>query len=126
MEDLVRRPKPVLPDVEIYNGTDKAAYQTFCSKLQAKLMLNQATISSYHRCMWYAFSRLKGNAAAALAPWMDQYRNNLTAMQATLNSMYNQLNLMFLDQGWSEKALQELRNLCQGSRPFNELLADLN
>jgi phage portal protein BeeE len=40
--------------------------------------------------------------------------------------MYNQLNLMFLDWGWSKKALQELRNLHQGSRLFNELLADLN
>jgi hypothetical protein len=52
----------------MYNSTDKAVYQTFYSKLQAKLMLDQAAISSYHRCMWYAFSRLKGNATAALAP----------------------------------------------------------
>jgi hypothetical protein len=110
----------------MYDSTDKAVYQTFRSKLQAKLMLDQAAIGSYHGCMWYAFSRLKGNAAAALAPWMDQYGNNLTATQATLNSMYDQLDLMFLDRGRSEKALRELRNLHQGSRPFNELLADLN
>lgn len=76
--------------------------------------------------MWYAFSRLKGNAAAALAPWMDQYGNNPTATQATLNSMYDQLDLIFLDQGRSEKALRELRTLRQGNRPFSELLADLN
>jgi hypothetical protein len=34
-------------------------------------MLNQAAIGSYHRYMWYAFNRLKGNITAALAPWMD-------------------------------------------------------
>lgn len=51
VDNRVRRPKPVLPNVEMYNGINKAAYQTFYSKLWVKLMLDQAAISSYYGCI---------------------------------------------------------------------------
>jgi hypothetical protein len=71
IDDPVRRPKPILPDLECYDGVDKAAYNVFRAHLTTKLEIDHLALSSYYNCMWYAFTRLKDQAATAMSPWMD-------------------------------------------------------
>jgi hypothetical protein len=122
----MRRPKPILPDPDRYDGVDKAVYNVFRSNLLRKLEVDRLAFGSYYNCMWYAFARLKDQAATAMSPWMDQYAQNRAATGADLERMINQLDLMFRDRNRAEKAMEELRRLRQGNRPFGDVLADFN
>jgi hypothetical protein len=63
-----RRPHPKLPDPEPYDGTKRSLYPQFRSKLRAKLQVDALLIGNDYDQMWYAFSRLSGEAAAQILP----------------------------------------------------------
>ena len=62
-----KRPRPILPDPEQYDGEEMNAYPQFESKLQ----VDEAALGGPYERLWYAFGRLKGKAAQCLHPWIE-------------------------------------------------------
>ena len=56
-----KRPRPVLPDPETFNGTNRAMYQQFRTKLLAKLSVDREALGGPNERLWYAFGRLSGS-----------------------------------------------------------------
>jgi hypothetical protein len=122
-----RRPRPKLPDPEPYDGTKRSLYPQFRSKLRAKLQVDALSIGNDYDRMWYAFSRLSGEAAAQILPWMDKYASDASTLQENaLKDMMKQLDFNFLDRNLQEKAVHELATLKQANRSFSTFLAEFN
>lgn len=66
-------PRPILPDPDTFDGSDRALYPEFQSKLDAKLTLDQAALGSYCEMLWYAYYCLSDAAAGQILPWMKIY-----------------------------------------------------
>ena len=60
------RPHPILPDPDTFDGSDRALYPEFRSKLDAKLTLDQAALGSHREMLWYAYYHLSGAAAGQI------------------------------------------------------------
>jgi hypothetical protein len=124
MEAPSRRPRPVLPDPDMFDGEDKALYPQFKGKLAAKLSIDASAIGGTKELLWYGFSRLKGKAAARLLPWMTTFQNNTE--EFTMAQFWGQLDAAFLDRAREQKALDRLNVLRQGNRAFDDLLRELD
>ena len=119
------RPRPILPDPDTFDGSDRALYPEFRSKLDAKLTLDQAALGSHCEMLWYAYYRLSGAAAGQILPWMKIYAKldeSITKKQ--IDAFFDHLDFTFLDKSLQEKALQRLNTIRQGKRSFQELLAE--
>ena len=51
-----------------YDNTDKSLFLPFLAELQSKITVDGATIGSAYARVWYAFSRLRGDAASKVSP----------------------------------------------------------
>lgn len=58
-----KRPRPILLDLEQYDGEEMNAYPQFESKLYAKLQVDEAALGGPYERLWYAFDRLKRKMA---------------------------------------------------------------
>lgn len=63
------RPRPIHPDVELYNGENKNDYLSFELKLYTKFEIDQDTYPTETSKTAYAFSRLSGQASRRMLPW---------------------------------------------------------
>ena len=68
---IVKRPRPVLPDPELFDGSLRTQYPQFRAKLLAKLSSDSHALGGASQCLWYGFSRLSGSAATQFLPWMS-------------------------------------------------------
>ena len=66
-----KRPRPVLPDPETFDGINRAMYLQFKTKLLAKLSVDREALGGPNERLWYAFGRLSGSAAAQILPWIS-------------------------------------------------------
>ena len=120
-----KRPRPILPDPEQYDGEDMNAFPQFESKLYAKLQVDEAALGGPFERLWYAFGRLKGKAAQRLHPWMEtngKDRDRIT--DNTIREFFEQMRFFFADVHRRVKANERLHNLYQGKKPFNEYLGE--
>lgn len=124
LETPARKPRPVLPDPDPYDGEDLALYPQFRGKLAAKLQIDGPAIGGTQELLWYAFSRLEGKAAARLLPWMTTFKSDLSAF--TIPAFWEQLDAAFLDKAREQKALDRLNVLRQGTRTIDDLLRELD
>lgn len=120
-----KRPRPVLPDPEIFNGNQRTLYPQFRAKLKAKLSLDSSALGGASEWLWYAYSRLGGAAATQVLPWINIHTTDVPVTHSTVNDFFAHLDSVFLDKDLQEKALMELNRLHQGNRPFAELLTEL-
>ena len=122
-----QRPRHILPPLEKYDGINKALYPQFESQLQAKLVIDRDAIGGAFECVWYAFACLKDEAAAKVHPWMMVYASqNKVVNWATLDALFEHMQLLFQERERRQKALAKLNVLRQGNRPFGDLLGELN
>ena len=125
--DPLRRPRPKIGDIELYDNTDRSLYPQFISKLRAKLNIDKDAIGSAYDRIWYAFSRLTGSAAAQVLPWMDHYAGDMdTVTEQTLKDLLDHLDFNFKDRNLRERAVRALGNLKQANKPFATLLNEFN
>jgi hypothetical protein len=119
-----KRPRPILPDPEQYDGEEMNAYPQFESKLYAKLQVDEAALGGPYERLWYAFGRLKGKAAQRLHPWMDvngKDRDRIT--NNTIEEFFEQMRFFFADVHRRVKANERLHNLKE-KKSFNEYLGE--
>ena len=80
---------------------------------------------SPYNCVWYVFSRLEGQAANQILPWLDHYAHDPDVVdEDAVEFLFDQLDLAFRDQHVEERALRGLSLLEQGNRPFQAVLRD--
>lgn len=60
--------RSLLPNVNVYDGNDRATYPPFETSLEAKFKIDQGLFSSEEEKAWYAWSRLIGKAALQMQP----------------------------------------------------------
>ena len=104
-----------MPDPDIFDGSDRALYPEFRSKLDAKLTLDQAALGSHREMLWYAYYHLSGAAAGQILPWMKTYAKldeSITKKQ--IDAFFDHLDFTFLDKSLQKKALQRLNTIRQG------------
>ena len=118
------RQRPRLPDVEKYDGEDTSQYPQFEGLLRAKLAVDGEAIGGEGEQIWYGFSRLKDKAASRIYPWVETYQND--AAKFTKENFFKHLRIAFKDPAAQKKALLRLNSLQQGSRPFIELLQEVD
>lgn len=125
--DPLKRPRPKIGDIELYNNTDRSLYPQFISKLRAKLNIDKDAIGNAYDRTWYIFSRLTGSAAAQVLPWMDHYAGDMnTVTEQTLRSLLDHLDFTFKDRNLRERAVRALGNLKQANKPFSTLFNEFN
>lgn len=94
--DPLKRPRPKIGGIELYDNTDRSLYPRFISKLRAKLNINKDATGEAYVCIWYAFSRLTGPAVAQVLPWMDHYAGDTdTVIEQTLKNLLDHLDFNF-------------------------------
>lgn len=116
-------PKQRLPQVDKYDGTDKALYPQFEGQLKAKLSIDGLAIGGEAEQVWYGFSRLKDGAAGRIYPWMVYAQ---TTGQFTLDMLFRQMSEAFRDPHSQQKALTQLNKVKQKSTPLDEFLNSFN
>ena len=121
--DTPRRPRPRLPDVEKFDGSDKSLYPQFESQLEAKLQVDAASIGETTEQIWYSFSRLSGKAAARIHPWIATYKGT---PGFTVENFVAQLRTAFQDAALQEKAIDRLNTIRQADRPFDDFLSEFD
>ncbi|KAK9364306.1 hypothetical protein V1509DRAFT_185678, partial [Lipomyces kononenkoae] len=121
--NLLKRPRAKLPDADKFTAEDLSLFPQFLGKLQAKLEIDADAIGTGKDHVWYSFGRLEGKAAARIFPWMTAYKDT---PGFTLENLYKQLRTAFEDPALQDKALNRLNTLRQGTRPFGELLSELD
>lgn len=127
MTDPLKRPRPKIGDIELYNNTDRSLYPQFISKLRVKLNIDKDAIGNAYDCTWYTFSRLVGSAAAQILPWMDHYTGDVnTVTEQTLKNLLEHLDFNFKDCNLCERAVHALGNLKQANKHFATLLNKFN
>jgi hypothetical protein len=108
-----------------YDNTDKSLFLPFLAELQAKITVDGAAIGNAYARIWYAFSRLKGDARSKVFPWMRIHANDPTTVNdTTLVELYRHLNLQFENRQLVEQSNQELNRLRQGRTPFPEFASE--
>lgn len=122
-EQIPRKPRPVLPDPEPFDGEDLTLYPQFRAKLRAKLSVDASTFGGNFDKLWYGFSRLEGKAAARILPWMTTYEE--TTM-FNLPKFWDQLDSAFRDRAAKRKAIAKLNRLRQGKKSFDDLLRTMD
>ena len=65
-QPTVTCPRLILPDPDIFDGSDHALYPEFQSKLDAKLILDQTALGFYCEMLWYTYYHLSGAAAGQI------------------------------------------------------------
>ena len=108
-----------------YDNTDKSLFLPFLAELQAKINIDGAAIGSAYAQVWYAFSRLKGDARSKVFPWMRIHATDPRVVRdATLTEFYRHLSLQFENRQLVEQSNQELNRLRQGRTPFPEFASE--
>lgn len=122
-QDDVRRPKPSLPHTKEFDGTDLALYAQFRGLLEAKLRIDGKSIGGTEEQVWYGFGRLTGTAAKRVYPWITfaQQTNQLTVQK-----LFEQMDIAFLDPRTKAKAIAKLNKTKQGTVPFLEYLTEFD
>lgn len=119
-----KRPRPILPDPEQYDGEEINAYPQFESKLHAKLQVDKAALGGAYERLWYAFGRLKGKAAQRLHPWMEAHGKDTRVTETVIEEFFLQMRFFFADAHRRVKANERLHHLYQGKKEFNEYLGE--
>ncbi|QSZ32198.1 hypothetical protein DSL72_001769 [Monilinia vaccinii-corymbosi] len=65
------RPRHAMAHPTPFSGEDPTDYPQFLGNLEAKLNIDGAAIGNQYAMIWYAFSRLTGEAAKSMTPWME-------------------------------------------------------
>lgn len=120
---VAKKPKSVLPNIDLYNGEDKAMYPPWAMKLEAKLDIDGASIGGEKEKVWYGFGRLTDKAAAAVFPWVHMAKDTELF---TVEEFIAQLDSAFRDERMAEKALMGLHRLRQGSTYIQEHINKTN
>lgn len=108
-----------------YDNTDKSLFLPFLAELQAKIIVDGAAIGNAYARVWYAFSRLKGDARSKVFPWMRIHANDPTTVNdGTLTELYRYLNVQFEDRQLMEQSNQKLNRLRQGGTSFPEFASE--
>lgn len=123
-DGMGKKPKSVLPNVETYDGEDKAMYPPWAMKLQAKLEIDGASIGGERERVWYGFGRLTDKAATAVFPWITMAKDDPYIF--TVDEFVAQLDSAFRDERMAEKALMGLHKLRQGSMNIQEHINKVN
>jgi hypothetical protein len=118
-----QKPKHKLDPPGPFNGSDVALYPQFEGKLQAKWDVDGVAIGDEKEQIWYAFTQLKGEAAARIFPWIDAFKGTA---QFTKENLLSQLRIAFKDHATRDKAIAKLNVLRQGKRTFAELLSEFD
>lgn len=108
-----------------YDNTDKSLFLPFLAELQAKINIDGAAIGSAYAQVWYAFSRLKGDARSKVFPWMRIHATDPRVVRdTTLTEFYRHLSVQFENRQLVEQSNQELNRLRQGRTPFPEFASE--
>ena len=106
--DTLRQPMPMsssqrprFPDPEPFDGS-RHSYPVFKQKAKAKISMDSAIYGSECGQVNYLFSRLSGNAAKTVLPWLNSQSN------PTLFSFWAFMDLRFSDPQAKAKALDKL------------------
>jgi hypothetical protein len=119
------KPKPVMDKLKPYDNTDRRLYQQFEAKLRARLYVDRGAIGGPFEQIWVAFRSLTGDAAKKLYPWMKTYASNVEGVtEDTLEQFFKQMQFYFTDEHMQSKAAQQLYQLRQSNKPFNEYLRE--
>lgn len=110
-----------LPHPAEYDNTNKTLFLPFFAELQAKIAIDGAAIGDDYARVWYAFSRLRGDARTKVYPWMPIHaRTPADVTTDTLDRFFQHLNVLFENRQLVEQSNQELNRLRQGRTPFSE------
>jgi hypothetical protein len=123
LADIVRRPKPRLPNPDKFDGKDKALYPQFEGLLRAKLQIDGPAIGGEYEQVWYVFGRLSDEAAGRIYPWISFAQ---AAGKLTVVELLNQMKIAFSDPRQRQKALGQLNRTKQGTRSLSEFLNEFN
>ena len=111
--DTLRQPTPTLspqrprfPDPEPFDGT-RLSYPVFKQKAKAKIDMDGGIYGSERGQVNYLFSRLSGNAAKTVLPWLNSQPD------PTLSSFWAFMDLRFSDPQAKAKALDKLQSMTQ-------------
>lgn len=111
--DTLRQPMPMLssqrprfPDPEPFDGP-RLSYLVFKQKVKAKIDMDGAIYGSECRQVHYLFSRLSGNAAKVVLPWLNSQSD------PTLFSFWAFMDIRFSDPQAKAKALDKLQSMAQ-------------
>ena len=104
-EQVVRKPKPCLPNPEKFDGSELGFFPQFEGLLRAKLEIDGPSIGQEKERVWYAFGRLSGDASARIYPWIEYAeREN----KFTVREFIEQLRTAFRDPRQQQKALGQI------------------
>jgi hypothetical protein len=123
VDDVVRRPKPRLPNPDKFDGVDIALYPQFEGLLRAKLDIDGLSIGGEIEKVWYSFGRLTGDGASRIYPWIG-YAQKMGTL--TVEGLFEQMGIAFRDPRRRQKAMSELSRVKQGSKPLIEFLNEFN
>jgi hypothetical protein len=119
------KPKAVMGEVKPYNNTDRGLYPQFEAKLRAKLYVDRNAIGGPFERLWVAFGYLEEDASKKLYPWMETYATDVTKVtEETIEQFFSQMQFYFADGHIRSKAMQQLQQLRQYNKPFNEYLGE--
>ncbi len=114
------RPRPIHPDVELYNGENKNDYLSFELKLYTKFEIDQDTYPTETSKTAYAFSRLSGQASRRMLPWLNKHRGT----GYTYDAFVAEMRKSFGDPDLQRRSLNRVNNIKQGKRNFDEFLGE--
>lgn len=110
-----------LPDPEIFKDGSHQEYRSWERQMRDKLDINADRIGGERQKLAYASSRIGGNAASFMEPWLD--RNNRNRV-TDVDDFFEKMRKRFGDPFSRETARAAFRKLYQGKKEFQEFLGE--
>lgn len=114
--------KPEKIDVPTFDGEDPASYPAWENIVKAKFANEAARFGSQSNAVWFANGKLRGKAARLLGPWIDTYKTD--SNEFTVDNFLAHMKIQFGDVDRKSKALDEIQNLKQHNRTFEDVLGE--
>jgi hypothetical protein len=115
------RPRPMHPDVKMFNGENAHDYLAFKINLRTKFIIDGNCYPDSAAKAYYTFSRLEGKASRRMLPWMGANEPTIS-----YESFMETMDKAYLDADRQRRALVRINTIRQNNKDLDEFLDEFN